>query len=465
MDTFYGDIDKKINLIKKIGSGGTSKVYLASLTENPSAVYAVKVIKSSSSSDLKFFVNEINVLKQINHPNIVRLVDGGEGVLTKDNGKKSVIQYLVLELVKYGELFDFIFFPGKGFGEDIGRYLLHQLIDGLESCHNAGIVHRDMKTENIMLAEGWKIKIADFGFAAKAEGKKGNGLLYTALGTASYASPELLQKKPYDGVKSDIFSLGVSLFVLVTGKMPFKHALVDDPYYKEIAKGNPDKYWEKLVSKVPEVSQNFKDLFVRFIAYDPSTRLTIQEVRDHPWLKNIKYDLTEVEAEFKARSKVVAQKKEIERKKEEEAEKNAKTQNNNRFNVYKGENETSEEVTSNELEIREALEEDTLNPYSLFIKGETNPGQIFDEIACKIRKNQTILVKKHENKYKLTIQVKQPELTELIEMGGDILLDEVTLQAELKRVQEELVLELSRIEGNKYDFHRVFTEIKSLIEN
>lgn len=465
METFYGDIDKKINLIKKIGSGGTSKVYLANLTDNPSAIYAVKIIKSSSSSDIKFFMNEINVLKQINHPNIVRLIDGGEGVLTKENGKKSVVQYLVLEMVKYGELFDFIFFPGKGFGEDIGRYLLHQLLDGLESCHKAGIVHRDMKTENIMLAEGWKTKIADFGFATKADGKKGNGLLYTALGTASYASPELLQKKPYDGVKSDIFSLGVSLFVLVTGKMPFKHALVDDPYYKEIAKNNPDRYWEKLVSKVPEVSQNFKDLFVRFIAYDPSTRLTIQEIRDHPWIKNIKYDLIEVEAEFKARSKIVAQKKEIERKKEEEQEKNAKTQNNTRFNVYKGENEVSEEKTPDDYEIREAFEEENLNPYSLFIKGEANPGQTLDEVTDKIRKNQLISVKKHDNKYKVTISVKQPDVSELVELGGDILLDQVVVQGELKKNQEELVLELTRVEGNKYDFHRVFTEIKSLIEN
>lgn len=462
----YGEIDKKINLIKKIGSGGTSKVYLASLVDNPSAMYAVKVIKSSSSSDLKFFMNEINVLKKINHNNIVRLIDGGEGVLTKENGKKSVIQYLVLELVKFGELFDFIFFPGKGFGEDIGRYLLHQLLDGLESCHNAGIVHRDMKTENIMLAEGWKIKIADFGFATKAEGKKGNGLLYTALGTASYASPELLQKKPYDGVKSDIFSLGVSLFVLVTGKMPFKHALVDDPYYKEIAKNNPSKYWEKLASKVPEVSHDFQDLFAKFISYDPSLRPSIEEIREHPWVKNIKIDFSLVEEEFKSRSKVVAQKKEIERKKEEEQEKISKlTQNNNKFNVYRCENEESEENTPETFDIRELLEEDNLNPYILYIKGESNPGEILDQLADKIRGNQIITVKKHENKYKLNIKVMQPALTELTEIGGDILLDEVTLQAELKKNQENLVLEFSRIDGNKYDFHRVFNEIKLLIEN
>lgn len=467
MDTLYGDIDRKINLIKKIGSGGTSKVYLANLVENPSVVYAVKIIKSSSSSDMKFFLNEINVLKKINHPNIVRLVDGGEGVLTKENGKKSVVQYLVLELVKFGELFDFIFFPGKGFGEDIGRYLIHQLLDGLESCHKAGIVHRDMKTENIMLADDWRIKIADFGFATNSEGKKGNGVLYTALGTASYASPELLQKKPYDGVKSDIFSLGVSLFVLVTGKMPFKHALVDDPYYKEIAKNNAPKYWEKLATKVPEVSLNFQDLFAKLIAYDPNSRPTIQEIRDHQWIKNIKIDFAVVEEEFKARSKIVAQKKEIERKKEEEQEKQekAKNQNNNKFNVYRGENEVAEEATPEDFEIREILEEDSINPYSLFIKGEANPGEILDELTLKIRKNEILSVKKHDNKYKIIIQVKQPKVEDLVEIGGDILLDEVNVQAEIKRNQDNLVLEFSRIDGNKYDFHRVFNEIKSLIEN
>ena len=263
MEDIFGNIDNKFTLVKKIGSGGTSKVYLGYKINEANKLFAIKVIKATSSTDSKIFTNEVNMLKKVNHKNVAKLICGGEGILTKNDGKKSMVQYLVLELIKYGELFDYIFFPQKGFGEDVGKYVIMQILDGLESIHKNGIVHRDMKTENIMLDNDWIPKIADFGFATKKEGKKGNGLLYTALGTASYASPELLQKKPYTGIESDIFSLGVSMFILVTGKMPFKHALIDDAYYKEIAKLNFDRYWEKLSNKVPKVSEDFKALFVK----------------------------------------------------------------------------------------------------------------------------------------------------------------------------------------------------------
>lgn len=470
METFYGEIDKKFQLIKKIGSGGTSKVYLASMIDKPSLNFAVKIIKSSSTTDLKIFSNEMNVLKQINHPQIVRLIDGGEGVLTKMNGKKSVVQFLVLELVKYGELFDYIFFPGKGFAEEMGRYFFHQLLDGLDACHSAGIVHRDMKTENIMLAEDWKVKIADFGFATKSEGKKGNGILYTALGTASYASPELLQKKSYNGVKSDIFSLGVSLFVLVTGKMPFKHALLDDSYYKEIANENYEKYWSKLAGKVPEVSAEFQDLFTKLIAYKPNSRPSIQDLRDHKWVKAEILSTSEVETELKARTKLILQKKEIERKKqEEEQEKAANGQPNTKFNIYKGEGDKvdlQEQDTNLEfIEIRDYSEEDTINPYTLYLKKENNPAQIFDDLYKKLSQDQNrYSLIKCDKKYKLTINI-QSNLTSQLEESLDFRADVVSLQVEVKKTQDDLVLTFTRIEGTKYDFHQAFNEIKLLLES
>lgn len=470
MDNYYGDIDKKYNLIKKIGSGGTAKVYLANTVENPNLTYAIKVIKNSSSSDMKFFKNEVSMLKEIKHPNIVRLVEGGEGLLSKENGKKSMVQYLVLELIKYGELFDYIFFPQKGFGEEIGKYIFKQLLDGLEACHKTGVVHRDMKTENIMLDEGWIMKIADFGFATKAEGKKGNGMLYTALGTASYASPELLQKKPYLGVQSDIFSLGVSLFVLVTGKMPFKHALVDDPYYKEIAKLNYDRYWEKLSSKVPNVSVEFQQLFVMLIAYDPSLRPTIEEARAHKWMKDYKPNLDEIDKEFTERTKLVQSKKELERKKEEEEEAK-KQQQNNKFNVYRGEGDEKGqefEKTPEDLTIFDLEEEDGyINPYIIRFKNEDNPGSLCDYIISQIVKSGKFDFKLEKDMYKLYIGCKtNDDINNPIEIGGDFLIDNVEAEVEIKRQQnEELAIQVSRNGGNKYDFHRLFIELESALKN
>lgn len=455
MSTVFGEIDKKYTLTTKIGSGGTSKVYLAKKNENPKEQYAVKVIKPTNNSESKVFMNEINVLKNIKHPNVVRLIDGGEGILTKETGKKHAIQYLVLELVKYGELFDYIFFPQKGFGEDIGKYILTQLIDGLEAVHKSGIVHRDMKTENIMLGENWQMKIADFGFSTKAEGKKKNGLLYTALGTASYAAPELLQKKPYLGVQSDIFSLGVSMFVLVTGKMPFKHALVDDPYYKEIVKGDYDKYWTKLETKVPAVSKEFKNLFVKLISYDPNLRPSLDDCKKSDWMKEYKPDMNKINSEFTARSKVVQEKKEIEKKKEE------LEKHNGDFKQYKeGETVVCEDDTLNDLDIR-LMDEDAVNPYTIRFPNESKPGELQDYIFNQITSQLKVVeFKKLEGVYKFAVGCRVENEEEVI-LAGESLQDTVEALAEVKKYQDGLVVEFSRELGSKYDFHYLFEAISN----
>lgn len=467
MSSGYGDIEKKFTLTKKIGSGGTSKVYLAHSNDNPKLLYAVKIIKPSNNKDnseSKVFNNEINVLKKIKHENVVGLIDGGSGTLTKfETGKKYTIEYLVLELVKYGELFDYIFFPQKGFGEEIGRYIATQLINGLDSIHKAGIAHRDMKTENIMLAEGWKMKIADFGFSTKVDGKKGNGLLYTALGTASYASPELLQKKPYLGIPSDIFSLGVSLFVLVTGKMPFKHALVDDPYYKEIVQKNYEKYWAKLESKVPSTSKEFKAMFVQLIAYDPTSRLSLDELRKDPWIKGKELDFDQINSEFSARTQLVQYKKELERLKEEQEEKNKKEG----FKIYKdGKVEEVEYIpTSNEFTIKE-IDQNHENNYIISFPNETEPGVLLDYLFDKFKTIQGANLLKVNGKYQLAlgfgIDLSNPEKDQIL--GDEVIHDNIEALIEIKRQGENLVVEFERTTGEKFDFHSLFLESVRVLE-
>jgi len=82
-----------------------------------------------------------------------------------------MVDYIVLEIAENGELFDYLYFPGKGFGEDFGRYLFKELVNGLEACHKAGVAHRDLKTENIMMNDDWTLKIADFGYATFSQKK------------------------------------------------------------------------------------------------------------------------------------------------------------------------------------------------------------------------------------------------------------------------------------------------------
>ena len=461
MNSYIGDIDNKYTLTKKIGSGGTSKVYLAFSNDNPKEQFAIKIIKNSNSSENKVFLNEVNVLKKIKHTNVVGLADGGEGILTK-SGKKYQIQYIVLELIKYGELFDYIFFPQKGFGEEIGKYIFTQLIDGLEACHKSGIVHRDMKTENIMLGENWEMKLADFGFSTKIEGKKGNGLLYTALGTASYASPELLQKKPYDGAASDIFSLGVSLFVLVTGKMPFKHALTDDPYYKEVVNGKYKEYWTKLESKVPHTSQEFKELFVNLIAYDPKIRPTLEDCKNCSWMKGYKPNLQVIDSEFTARTKVVQHKKELERKKEE-AEEMERRNKKEGHEHYRGE-ETVFVETSNNLQI-EDFDDDYKSPYIFNYPNENSPGVLIDFITWKIKQhdNKAIKLLKVENEYKLAVGIEFNNDKEIL-VSGEPIQDSIEALLEIKKVFDGgLKVEVSRTSGNKFDFYNLFNELEQVL--
>jgi serine/threonine protein kinase len=288
LDNTYGVIDDKYSLIKKIGSGGTSSVYLGSFLarDQEEKLFAIKVI-DPKKQDNKIFKNEVSMLQKVDNPNVVKIFDGGEGFLKKSNGKSKLVNYIVLEYIKNGELFDYIFFPGKGFGEEYGQLIFTHIISGLEACHKFGVVHRDLKTENIMVTEDFEIKIADFGFAANKQGKEGQGLLYTSLGTPSYAAPELHLKSPYYGVCNDIFALGVTMFVIVTGSMPFKAATIHDHFYILIAKNDYEGYWSKRNLKM-NVSEEFKSLFFNMIAYEYTQRPSIDEIKEHPWIKKYK---------------------------------------------------------------------------------------------------------------------------------------------------------------------------------
>lgn len=453
----YGEINNSIILIKKIGSGGTSKVYTGYIKENPTNLFAVKVIKQNNQLENKIFSNEIIHLQKVNHSNVVKLFSGGEGILKKNsNGKREIVYFLVLEYVKYGELFDFIFLPKLGFGEEVGKYIFIQVLNGLEACHNEGIVHRDLKTENLMVDCDWKVKIGDFGFATKSQGKDKNGILYTSLGTASYASPEIHQKKPYIGVQSDIFSLGVTVFVIVTGKMPFKQAVIDDIYYKEIVKLNYEGYWSKLSLKIQELSDDFKQLFNMLVSYDPCIRPTIDEIKRHPWI--LTFDNTtskeRIQKEFEERLKIVQKKKEkeIEMKEKEKIKEKVKEK---RFNIYKNQGSDEEKTMTNVSNVSSIIIE--MNPYCIIYKNEYDPYSVFDYVYFRLLSIKGVEVYKD----------KQNELIVLIEYSPyenkeeNEVIDYIKMSCEIKIYDEtSIITEFQRVIGSKYDFYMLYDMIE-----
>ena len=159
------------------------------------------------------------------------------------------------------------------FSESLARYFFKQLIEGLQHCHTNGLVHRDIKLENLLLGDQFNLKIADFGYAQSIMGKDGKGFNSTDLGTPGYKAPEIAMKVPYKGEKSDIFSAGVCLFIMISKRLPFTEAKQSDKLYRCVAVKRQDIFW-RYHKKTSFQGQEFfsdeaKDLINKMLALQP----------------------------------------------------------------------------------------------------------------------------------------------------------------------------------------------------
>lgn len=164
-------------------------------------------------------------------------------------------------------------------GEDNGRFFLNQMLDVIGYMQSKGVVHRDLKLENILVDDSMNLKVADFGFATYKKTTK----LTSYRGTMTYMAPEIKEGKTYDGKQIDMFSTGVILFIIVQGIFPFKEAKKDEYFYNLIINGKLDTYWQKVGGQ--SLTPEFKDLILKMFSYDGSKRPTVDELRDHPWMK------------------------------------------------------------------------------------------------------------------------------------------------------------------------------------
>ena len=163
-------------------------------------------------------------------------------------------------------------------GEDDGRFFLSQMIEVLSFIQGKGVVHRDLKLENILVDESMNLKVADFGFATYKKINK----LNSYRGTMTYMAPEIKEGKTYDGRQIDVFSTGVILFIIVQGIFPFKEAKKDEYFYNLILQGKLDTYWQKVGGQ--NLSEDFKDLILRMFSYDATKRPSVDELRNHKWM-------------------------------------------------------------------------------------------------------------------------------------------------------------------------------------
>jgi len=216
----------------------------------------------------------------LEHKNVVNIKGWGtDGHVLKPSGREiHNLVYILLEFVTGGLLFDVCQTLG-GMGEEGGRYFLSQMLDVLTFMQGKGVVHRDLKLENILVTENMDLKVADFGFATYKKIDK----LKSYRGTMTYMAPEIKEGKQYDGRQIDMFSTGVILFIIVQGIFPFKEAKKDEYFYNLLINGQFEKYWKKVGGE--RLSPEFKDLILSMFSYDPKKRPTIEQLRDHAWLK------------------------------------------------------------------------------------------------------------------------------------------------------------------------------------
>lgn len=326
----------KYILIKTLGSGYNSKVKL-SYDPTTNQYYAIKMIKHSHPKlSLKTIRSEIEVLTSLRHPNILNLVEFYETIdYVKKNGESYKVVAIVLELIPGGELFEYIASSGR-FSEEVARTYFHILIETIEYCHSQGIVHRDLKAENLLMDADFNLRVADFGFSSLLSGKDGSGQLYTVLGTESYMAPEIHLRQPYSGPSVDLFACAVILFIMVSGNPPFiKADPKSDAHYKLFCINMPETFWEAHEKNKPkEVGKNFysnefKSLLTAMFALDPAVRLTLPEIKAHRWYNGPTKSLKDLQLEFSERKLRVDEHVQKQRKAKREQKLLAKTQVSN----------------------------------------------------------------------------------------------------------------------------------------
>jgi len=211
-EKYVGEVfDKRYRILKVIGIGGMAVVFEANdlLMRRNVAVKMLKADISNDAAAVKRFINESKAVSMLSHPNIVNIFD----VSVKDN-----LKYIVMELVDGITLKNYILKKRVlSFGETIR--ITEQILLALHHAHSKGIVHRDIKPQNIMMLKNGVIKVADFGIA-KLPNAETVTMTDKAIGTVFYISPEQASGKPIDR-RSDIYALGVTMYEMVTGKLPF----------------------------------------------------------------------------------------------------------------------------------------------------------------------------------------------------------------------------------------------------
>ena len=261
----YPNTIKNYQILEELGSGAFSVVCKAKhLTSGQ--IFACKVFPKTNltdQGDLDRFQREINAMAFLRHESIVSLYD-----FFWDETNF----YLLMDLCPGGELFDYIVKNDK-LDEPTAAVIFEQIANSLNYCHSLGVAHRDLKPENVLITQFPAIKVSDFGLCGYISDQK---LMKTFCGSPCYCAPECLCRVQYDGRLSDVWSLGVILFAMITGEHPW-NITNTSIMLRQILKGS--------YTIPPFVSSQCKDIINKMMQVNPKDRITVEEILKHPWIK------------------------------------------------------------------------------------------------------------------------------------------------------------------------------------
>eukprot|EP00485_Elphidium_margaritaceum_P011736 CAMPEP_0202692086 /NCGR_PEP_ID=MMETSP1385-20130828/6563_1 /ASSEMBLY_ACC=CAM_ASM_000861 /TAXON_ID=933848 /ORGANISM="Elphidium margaritaceum" /LENGTH=595 /DNA_ID=CAMNT_0049347561 /DNA_START=96 /DNA_END=1883 /DNA_ORIENTATION=+ len=316
-------------LLETLGMGGYSKVKLGVHCKTTQKA-ALKIMFADQSGKMseskkKQLLSELSVMKKVDHPNVIKLLEFNEKAkYPEPNNTFSPCIMTALELAPGGELFDYLMYSGH-FDDAATRSYFKQLIDGLQAMHSVGFAHRDLKPENLLLDRSFTLKIADFGFATSFVDDAGQErLMKTPCGTRNYLAPEFWRREEYS-YKCDIFAAGIILFTVWAGFPPFMEAQPKDWWWdkfsiaiakikrandlRRVLKQNPalkadansaenkemnacvddarkrmQLFWKAHSKKRQFEDDDFKDIALNLIHPDPKERMDLSQIVQHKWV-------------------------------------------------------------------------------------------------------------------------------------------------------------------------------------
>jgi len=282
------EVKRKIGpytIYESLGKGGFSWVKKG-VHEKTNEVFALKFMIWDRERFSKHQANqmyvEISSMIRISNPHVMKLETYDLDCSYPDkSGKMLRTMMLVLEYCPGGELFDILLYTHKLEPVTARTYLV-QLLTGLKACHDVGVVHRDIKPQNLLLDDRYQLKIADFGLSfLSKQHKDARDLLKSCCGTPGYQAPELIKGEWYTKA-CDIFSCGVVLFILLTGYPPFRKAWKHDKYYRALCEDKSADFWKN--HSGVKLDKASKQLITGMLAYRGRERLTLEECLQHKWV-------------------------------------------------------------------------------------------------------------------------------------------------------------------------------------